>query len=198
MLKPKLVNSFHCILMKSCLSLVELAIIIKNQLQIYCVLGNFVDHYVGVFHHFLYHRYVIPYLDEPEKDPEFAVYFTTKWSDSLRNALNNFLSVVLANAPPPKLMLLDRWYQSESQQLIRKQLKSLMQENEKLRQTIEGRDRRIEKLHKSLLDLSKYIVDLHINNKLISSTGDDIIVYREAGKSEIMLEKGSKLYQEKV
>ena len=127
------------------------------------------------------------------------MYFTPKWGESLRNALNNFLSVVLANAPPPKLMLLDRWYQSESQQLIRKQLKSLMQENEKLRLTIEGRDKRIERLHRALLDLSKYVLNVHASNKLKSSSdGDDIIVYREAGSAEVLLEKGSKAYQDKV
>lgn len=47
--------------------------------------------------------YVLPYMEEPEKDPEFSVYFTTKWSDMLRVTLNNFLSTILLNAPPPKV-----------------------------------------------------------------------------------------------
>lgn len=47
--------------------------------------------------------YVLPYMEEPEKDPEFNVYFTSKWSDMLRVALNNFLSTILLNAPLPKV-----------------------------------------------------------------------------------------------
>lgn len=50
--------------------------------------------------------YVLPYMEEPEKDPEFSVYFTSKWSDMLRVTLNNFLSTILLNAPLPKVILL--------------------------------------------------------------------------------------------
>jgi hypothetical protein len=50
--------------------------------------------------------YVLPYMEEPEKDPEFSVYFTTRWSDMLRVTLNNFLSTILLNAPPPKVLQL--------------------------------------------------------------------------------------------
>ena len=42
-------------------------------------------------------------MEEPEKDPEFSVYFTVKWSDMLRVTLSNFLSTILLNAPPPKV-----------------------------------------------------------------------------------------------
>lgn len=47
--------------------------------------------------------YVLPYMEDPEKDPEFSVYFTGRWSDMLRVTLSNFLSSILLNAPPPKV-----------------------------------------------------------------------------------------------
>lgn len=49
--------------------------------------------------------YVLPYMEDPEKDPDFSVYFTTRWADILRVTLSNFLSSILLNAPPPKVYL---------------------------------------------------------------------------------------------
>jgi hypothetical protein len=67
--------------------------------------------------------FVLPYMEEPEKDPEFSVYFSPRWSELLRITLHNFLSVVLSSAPPPKLLLLEKWFRSEAQQEMRSQLK---------------------------------------------------------------------------
>lgn len=67
--------------------------------------------------------FVLPYMEEPEKDPEFSVYFSPRWSELLKITLHNFLSVVLSSAPPPKLLLLEKWFRSEAQQEMRSQLK---------------------------------------------------------------------------
>jgi WD repeat-containing protein 91 len=60
--------------------------------------------------------FVLPYMDAPQEDPEFAIYFKQTWTDSVKVTMNNFLSIVLRTAPPPKLLLLERWFRSEAQQ----------------------------------------------------------------------------------
>ena len=74
--------------------------------------------------------FALPYLDEPEKDVEFTVYFTQKWADMLKITLHNFLSIVLSTAPPPKLIILERWFRSDAQQETRIQLKRSSQQIE--------------------------------------------------------------------
>jgi len=101
--------------------------------------------------------YVLPYLEEPEKDPQFAVYFTQKWADALRLTLNNFLSIVLSNAPPPKLILLDRWYKSDVQHAMRRQLRTVTEEVEGLRTRCEQYEKRIVALHKLVFDVSAHV-----------------------------------------
>jgi hypothetical protein len=48
-------------------------------------------------------RYALPYMSEPDKDPEFGPYFSKKWADTLRITLHNFLSTILFNTPEPKV-----------------------------------------------------------------------------------------------
>jgi hypothetical protein len=67
--------------------------------------------------------FVLPYIEDPERDPEFSVYFTVRWADSLRLTVTNFLSIVIHSAPPPKLVLLERWFRAEAQQALRAELK---------------------------------------------------------------------------
>lgn len=67
--------------------------------------------------------FVLPYMEDPERDPEFSVYFTVRWADSLRLTVSNFLSIVIHSAPPPKLVLLEKWFRSEAQQELRAELK---------------------------------------------------------------------------
>ena len=74
--------------------------------------------------------FVLPYLDEPEKDVEFTVFFSPKWVDMLKITLHNFLSIVLSTAPPPKLIILERWFRSDAQQETRIQLKRSSQQIE--------------------------------------------------------------------
>jgi hypothetical protein len=87
--------------------------------------------------------FVLPYMDEPDKDPEFSVYFSPRWSELLRITLHNFLSVVLSSAPPPKLLLLEKWFRSEAQQEMRSQLRLSSKKVECLVERIEKYDERI-------------------------------------------------------
>lgn len=61
-------------------------------------------------------------MDEPERDPDFAVYFSSRWSEALRITIGNFLSIVLQSAPLPKLLLLEKWFHTDAQQEMRAQL----------------------------------------------------------------------------
>lgn len=67
--------------------------------------------------------YILPYIENPDNDKEFSPYFQSRWIESLKLTVSNFLSIVLSTAPPPKLLLLERWFRSEAQQEIRQQLK---------------------------------------------------------------------------
>ncbi len=94
--------------------------------------------------------FVLPYMEEPDKDPEFSVYFSPRWSELLKITLHNFLSVVLSSAPPPKLLLLEKWFRSEAQQEMRSQLKISSKK-------ISCLVRRIEKYEERLQDLREVL-----------------------------------------
>lgn len=53
----------------------------------------------------VFSRYALPYMTEPEKDPEFGPYFSQEWSDMLRATLHNFLSTILFSTPSPKVSI---------------------------------------------------------------------------------------------
>jgi len=94
--------------------------------------------------------FVLPYLEEPDKDNDFAVYFSQRWVDLLRITLHNFLSVVLSSAPPPKLLLLEKWYRSEAQQEMRSQFLALGKRIEKLTARCDRYEERIQSLQDAL------------------------------------------------
>lgn len=101
--------------------------------------------------------YVLPYISEPEKDPEFAVYFTVRWADMLRMSLFNLLSVVIKTAPTPKLLLIDRWVQSESQESLRNEVRNSLENILRLESEVKSSERRIRKLHAVIRDLTLFI-----------------------------------------
>lgn len=63
--------------------------------------------------------FALPHLPEPQKDPVFQIYFTRRWQDDLVFALKNFLAAVFARAPPPKLLLLEKWHRASAQRNVR-------------------------------------------------------------------------------
>ena len=109
--------------------------------------------------------YALPYIEEPEKDREFALYFTTKWIDSLRLTCHNFLSLVLHTAPLPKLLLLDRWFRSEAQQELRSQLDLSAHKIDILISKLEQNEERLCSLHDAINTLVT-----HVQKATISST----------------------------
>lgn len=110
--------------------------------------------------------FVLPYMDEPERDGEFAVYFSNRWAELLKITLQNFLSVVLSTAPPPKLLLLEKWYRSEAQQEIRTQLKLSAKKIDALVDRIEKYEIRLQSMRDSVRNL---VACLHKAN--ISGSG---------------------------
>ena len=166
-------------------------------------------------------------MNEPDKDPEFGPYFSKKWSDMLRITLHNFLSTILFNTPSPKvrfcrtilvsdrdldavyssgfhfvlyfcqLLMLERWFRSDSQEDIRRHLK-------------EARDKLSEHLHReniyedrlvtlqgALKDLVKHIHSLNMKElslpqgpslSPLSSLGmNNDASYSDSGRHEIIL-----------
>lgn len=112
--------------------------------------------------------YVLPYMDEPDKDPEFAVHFSDQFENMLKNTLHNFLSSVLATAPPPKLLLLEKWFRSEAQQEMRSQLKKSMKKIDHLVNRSKRDEARIRILRTALQDLVAHVNKTH-NSSLAPS-----------------------------
>ena len=46
----------------------------------------------------------LPYVRNPEKDTYFNHYFSTLWSESIRESLINFLRAIFQNLSPPSLL----------------------------------------------------------------------------------------------
>lgn len=118
--------------------------------------------------------FVLPYIDEPDKDPEFSAYFAQRWADLLRITLHNFLSIVLLNAPPPKLVLLDKWFRSEAQQEIRYQMKQSSRKIDSLITRIEHQEDRLRTLRETVKSLATLLLSYQINlNRLTDSNGNN-------------------------
>ena len=47
--------------------------------------------------------FALPFLTNPESNPAFLNYFSRNWQDSLMLSLHNFLAIIFASLPPPKL-----------------------------------------------------------------------------------------------
>ena len=101
--------------------------------------------------------YVLPYVSEPDKDAEFAAYFTQRWADVLRISLQNLLSVVMKTAPTPKLILLDRWYSSEAQELLRTQVRESISRIEGLEAQTALQQDRLRLLQTAVRNLVLYV-----------------------------------------
>eukprot|EP01039_Chlorochromonas_danica_P011045 gene11045-12301_t len=100
--------------------------------------------------------FVLPYLEEPEKDPEFSIYFSSRWAELLRITLQNFLSIVLASAPPPRLLMLEKWYRSEGQQEIRSRCLSMSKEIDLLRKQCEKYEERLERYQEIIKQMATF------------------------------------------
>ena len=103
--------------------------------------------------------YVLPYLENPDHDKEFMVYFTPKWLDNLKTALFNYITLVLCSAPPPRLLLIDRWFRSESQLELRKSIEENAIKFQGCLEIISTFQIRIFNLHNIIASLVKYVLE---------------------------------------
>lgn len=71
--------------------------------------------------------YTLPYIKNPEENPNFSVYFTKQWQDTLLVTLHNFLSLVYQALPQPVLIS----YEEEAYRV-----RQLQEENEMLKQKL--------------------------------------------------------------
>lgn len=104
--------------------------------------------------------YVLPYLDNPDHDKEFMMYFTPKWLDNLKTALFNYITLVLRSAPPPRLLLIDRWFRSESQLELRKSIENSACRLDACSNIIDTFQERVCGLHEVIAGLVKHIVGI--------------------------------------
>jgi hypothetical protein len=109
--------------------------------------------------------YALPYIEEPEKDKDFATYFTNKWMESLKITTHNFLSLVLHTAPLPKLLLVDRWFRSEAQQELRSQLDLSANKINTLISKLEENEKRLCNLHEAI-----NLLVTHVQKATVSSS----------------------------
>ena len=71
--------------------------------------------------------FALPFLPNPENNPTFLNFFSRHWQDTLMLSLNNFLAIIFASLPPPKLAQ----YNSSTVKI-----KRLREENEVMRNTL--------------------------------------------------------------
>ena len=71
--------------------------------------------------------FALPFLPSPENNPAFVSFFSRHWQDTLMLSLHNFLAIVYASLPPPKL---GDYHSTTSK------IKRLRDENDAMRQTL--------------------------------------------------------------
>ena len=71
--------------------------------------------------------FALAFISNPESNPAFVNYFARSWQDSLMLSLHNFLAIVFASLPPPKL---GDYHSTQSK------MKRLKEENEAMRATL--------------------------------------------------------------
>eukprot|EP01038_Epipyxis_sp_PR26KG_P004560 gene4560-6432_t len=140
--------------------------------------------------------FALPYMEDPEKDTEYSVYFSVRWSDLLKNTLHNFLSIVLSTAPPPKLLLLDRWFRSEAQQELRSQLKLSSKKIDVLINKLEKSEDRLREMQQVLRDLVTYLhKEMNMSNALSSKTSTHVGLFETDEEAETKRNKIKELGQ---
>lgn len=127
--------------------------------------------------------YVLPYISDPDKDIDFAAYFSQRWADVLRISLQNLLSVVLKTAPTPKLILLDRWYSSEAQELLRSQVRESISKVEDLESQTARQQERLRLLQTAVRNLVLYVFRRSGHDNQSGSDDEELVDGRMQGVS---------------
>lgn len=118
--------------------------------------------------------FILPYLEDPEKDPEFSLYFSTRWAELMKITLHNFLSVVISSAPPPKILVLEKWFRNDSQQELRNQLKIQTKRNEILINKFENLTEHVNDLREIVKTLINQLSDILKKEDISSSSSSTI------------------------
>ena len=127
--------------------------------------------------------YILPYLELPQEDPDFSAYFTNRWTDSLRNTLVNFLSLVLSCSPPPKLLILERWFRSEEQLRTRTQLNESFTKLDILIKRLEKNEERLVALREVVRDLLVNVVKSSLSGPG-TARGSAVALFEDNDKAE--------------
>jgi len=107
----------------------------------------------------------LPYTQNPQKHPDFTVYFNQLWIDQLAASLTNYISTCLHQAPLPRLMMYNM--ERAARTSLEEQVSILQKQNEDLR-----RENITLKEHSSKSSVLK--IDA---NKPMPATEDDSNVY---------------------
>jgi hypothetical protein len=117
---------------------------------------------------------VLPFIKNPELQPELEPYFNKTWAEMLYVSLQNFIATALQNVERPQLLTLESDKRDRNSQL-RKKLDLLLHENESLNSKLLATESYILKLEseggteKEKLNVSSIEKDLQANTNLTAS-----------------------------
>jgi WD40 repeat protein len=129
----------------------KLGLSLKRYYVIYCLQSSKVDKVVEFFTFYANELnqdkhwrawFALPYMKNPEQDPQFKPFFSKSWLDMFTLSLQNFLTLVFQSLPLPKILNynVERTYR----QTLETQLAQLTTENETLRKKVEELRRELE------------------------------------------------------
>lgn len=122
--------------------------------------------------------YVLPYMDQPSRDPSFAPFFASPFGEILRNGIQNYLSMVLRTCAPPKLLLVERWFRSEKQQQMRLELQAALKREDAFVSDVATLDADVVRLKETIRHLLAYVVTLMGNAKLVDAAAEEALSIR--------------------
>ena len=101
--------------------------------------------------------YALPYMESPEKDAEFSPYFAPNFREVLVGNLSNYLSIIICAAPPPKLLLIERWFRAEQQQDLRRQVKESMADASALRKRVSQLEATLQSYQNMVMEVTAFV-----------------------------------------
>lgn len=122
--------------------------------------------------------YVLPYMDQPSRDPCFAPFFAPPFGEILRNGIQNYLSMVLRTCAPPKLLLVERWFRSEKQQQMRLELQASLNREDALVSDVASLDTDVARLKETIRHLLAYVVTLMGDAKMVDASAEGALSFR--------------------
>jgi hypothetical protein len=100
----------------------------------------------------------LPFLKNPESDPQFELYFSPQWLENFTISLKNFLSLIFQNMPMPKLLAFNQ--ARLEQQTLRCELESSQAEVQRLRRGQAKSERKISRMQRTIGELKNHLRNL--------------------------------------